>query len=203
MRIIGGIARGRKLSGPGGSANRISSRGSEIRPTADRAREALFSILAASVVDCHVIDLFAGTGALGLEAVSRGALSALFVDNSKRSLDLVRKNIIACGFERNCTVVKRDLRKGMGFLGEIVPAAGFGVVFTDPPYGLYGREILAALGGSGIVAPDGLVVCEDSSGREYEKSVGDLEMTDYRRYGDTGFWIYRHKTVAAETGQGS
>ncbi len=193
MRIIGGTARGRKLFGPGGSGRKKVVKGAEIRPTADRAREALFAVLADRIVDRHVVDLFAGTGALGLEAISRGALSAVFVDSSRRSLKLIQRNIAACGFDRNCSVIKRDLRKGVDFLNEVAPCTGFGAIFVDPPYGHYGRLILAALSSSDCVAGEGVIICEDTPGQEYEEYVGCFELIDQRRYGDTGFWIYRNR----------
>jgi 16S rRNA (guanine966-N2)-methyltransferase len=193
VRIISGTARGRKLFGPGGSGKKKVLKGAEIRPTADRAREALFAILADRIVDQHVVDLFAGTGALGLEAVSRGALSSVFVDSSRKSLELIQRNIAACGFEQNCTVIKRDLRKGVDFLKEVVPSTGFGVIFVDPPYGHYGQQTLAALSSSDLVASGGIIICEDTPGEEYKECVGHFELIDQRRYGDTGFWIYRNR----------
>lgn len=106
MRIIAGIARGRKLISPGAKGGE-----NEIRPTSDRAREALFNILGNDVCGARVLDLFAGTGALGLEALSRGADSALFIDKSQSAIGMINKNIQLTGFSDKVTILKRDLSK--------------------------------------------------------------------------------------------
>ncbi len=112
MRIIAGTAKGRRLFSP------PSSKGGkgEIRPTSDRAREALFNVLAGHADGAQVLDLCAGTGAMGLEALSRGADHSVFVDNGRTALALIGKNIHACGFDDKSTVLQRDLFKGLSFL---------------------------------------------------------------------------------------
>ena len=127
MRIIGGVAKGRKLFTPG---NRF--KGPVVRPTSDRAREAVFNILGQSVQDARVLDLFAGTAAMGLEALSRGAASAVFVEKHPGVLDLARRNIEACGFSDKSFLVKGDLSKGLFFLRHHMPDATFTLVFLDP-----------------------------------------------------------------------
>ena len=128
MRIIGGTARGRRLQTPPKST--VSRTGSQlIRPTADRAREALFNIIGKEVEDAVVLDLFAGTGALGLEALSRGAQSAAFVDKSSQSTDLIKKNIELCGFSDKSFVIKRDLAKSLSFLEKHAPNREFSIIF--------------------------------------------------------------------------
>ena len=129
MRIIAGTARGRRLYSP------AKKKRSLIRPTSDRAREALFNIISQRINGALVLDLFAGTGALGLEALSRGAAHCLAIDNSPESLRLIRANSAACSFADKLTLVKRDLRKGLGFLQSMVSDQGFSLVFLDPPYG--------------------------------------------------------------------
>ena len=186
MRIISGSARGRKLQAPG------QRFGDLIRPTSDRAREAIFSILAAKVVGARVLDLFAGTGALGLEALSRGALSAVFVDGQRSVTELINRNIALCGFEERATVLHRDLAKGLAFLKAKQPADGFNLVFLDPPYGstlaLTGLESLA---GGNFLAAKGIVVLEDAAEVQYPKTLGPLVCFDQRRYGEAGFWLYQ------------
>lgn len=186
MRIIAGTARGRKLFSPGGGP-----KNHRIRPTSDRAREALFSIIASRIQDASVLDLFAGTGALGLEALSRGAAWAVFVDSNQNAITLVRKNIAACGFSERSLVIKRDLSKGLSFLDNSLPPQGFSLVFLDPPYGeeLCGK-ILFELGRSGIVCDNGLVIAEDTALARLPSSIGPLHLADQRRYGDTAFWMY-------------
>ncbi|NOQ66626.1 MAG: methyltransferase, partial [Desulfobacterales bacterium] len=110
MRIIGGTARGRRLQTP---LNNTVTSAQPIRPTAERAREALFSIIGQEVKGATVLDLFAGTGALGLEALSRSAQQAVFIDNNLHALQLVGKNIELCGFSDRALVLKRDLSKGL------------------------------------------------------------------------------------------
>ncbi len=133
MRIIGGTAKGRRLQTPPKSTAKRTGR-PVIRPTADRAREALFSIIGSEVENGEVLDLFAGTGALGLEALSRGARSAVFVDKNSQSIKLIQKNIELCGFSDKSSVIKRDLAKSLSFLEKILPGKEFSLIFIDPPY---------------------------------------------------------------------
>lgn len=191
MRIIGGRARGRKLLA-------LPSRlGALIRPTSDRAREALFNILGSRVAGARVLDLFAGTGALGLEALSRGAATALFVDSNPGAIELIGKNIFACGFSAQAATVKKDLTSGLGFLAALTPAHGFDLVFLDPPYGEQtGQALLAPLAESGCLSPAALVVLEDRALEQSPERSASLCCCDRRRYGEAGFWLYR--TMEAE-----
>ena len=193
MRIIGGKVKGRHLhTPPKSSARRIGSQ--LIRPTADRAREALFSIIGKEVEGAAVLDLFAGTGALGLEALSRGAQSAVFVDKSSQSTGLIKKNIELCGFSDKSSIIKRDLAKSLSFLGKTLPDKEFSLIFVDPPYRkTLSLMILKEVSAEKILSPSGLVVAEDDSNNELPESVGSLIMVDQRKYGDTGFWFYRNR----------
>ena len=185
MRIIAGTAKGRRLQTP-------SKKGRRVRPTADRAREALFSIIGSEVKGASVLDLYAGTGALGLEALSRGAESALFVDLHNEPLGLIGKNIELCGFSERSRVVRRDLTKGLFFLAEMAPAMGYDLIFIDPPYGKgLAAKALADLGSSALLAEEGLVVAEEESGSDFADAYQSLQLVDRRRYGDTGFWLFR------------
>lgn len=187
MRIISGTAKGRRLQVPSRRRGRPL-----IRPTSDRAREAIFSIIGTEVVGAAVLDLFAGTGALGLEALSRGAGSALFVDQDREALALVAANAEVCGFSDQGRIVRRDLARGLGFLAGYAPENGFALVFIDPPYGrglgvAAGRE-LADLE---LLDQGALVVIEDAADEVLPGRVGRLVLSDRRRYGDTGFWLFR------------
>jgi len=164
----------------------------EIRPTADRAREAIFSIIGSRIEAAAVLDLFAGTGAMGLEALSRGARSVVFVDNSRAALELMQKNIGLCGFSARSRVVKQDLAKGLSFLEALAPGPGFTLVFLDPPYRLrLGHRLLAELGRRpGLLAGAAWVIAEDEAAADLPPLAGILRLRDQRRYGDTGFWIY-------------
>lgn len=160
MRIVGGEFKGRALRAP---------KSQTVRPTTDRAREALFNILAhsgdlfadgQSVEGANVIDLFAGTGALGLEALSRGAAYGLFVDSSVEGRGLIRENMITCGVAVRARLFKRDATK-IGERGKMDP---FTLAFLDPPYGKgLGEQALDALHDGGWLANDALVVFEEAS----------------------------------------
>jgi 16S rRNA (guanine966-N2)-methyltransferase len=186
MRIVGGRHRGRVLAGPG-----PESRETHLRPTADRVRESLFNILAHSdyrtpppPAGCRVLDLFAGTGALGLEALSRGAQDATFVDTGPRALEILRRNVAALGAGPATRVIERDATR----LGQNRDLP-YDLVFLDPPYGkgLGERALVAALSG-GWLAPDALVLWEEA--RAAVPPPG-LTLCDTRRYGDTMIAILR------------
>lgn len=165
---------------------------SPIRPTADRVREALFSILAGRPVAALILDLFAGTGALGLEGLSRGGAAAVFVDLGVEALALLRKNIELCGFADRTTIIRRDLTRSPFFLKELRPARGFDLIFLDPPYRReLAARLLAELAGIEILAPDGLVVAEEAAEVVLPESWPGLQLDDHRVYGDTGIWFYR------------
>lgn len=187
MRIISGKSRGRILRTP--SRNNVDA---GIRPTADRVKEALFSILAGRSRGAKVLDLYAGTGALGLEALSRGAELAVFVDNGDAAIDLVKKNVELCGLADSSAIIRRDLTRGLAFLQELAPAGGFDLIFLDPPYrqGLVAL-FLSGLAGLRLLAVDGLVVAEEGSDVELAVAYPSLSLADRRRYGDTTIWFYR------------
>ncbi len=188
MRIISGTARGRRLFTPGRGGGI-----SPIRPTSDRVRESLFNILGDSVADAVTLDLFAGTGALGLEALSRGSDRAVFVDTSSDAIRLVKKNLDLCGFSSRATVLRRDLLKGPSFLRKIMPVAGFDLIFVDPPYrrGI-SVKIIRYLGKFNLLSKDGLLVSEEASDVELPDEIDGLQKIDRRVYGDTAICFYRN-----------
>jgi len=176
MRIVGGRLRGRALAAP---------RTRDIRPTADRLRESLFNILVHAhgdpVTGARVLDLFAGTGALGLEALSRGAAFALFVDDGAEARALIRENVAALGLGGVTKIFRRDAAR----LGPAHPVEPFSLVFADPPYGrgLAGRALASARAG-GWLAPGALVVVEEAADSSLKALDGFVEV-DRRRYDDT------------------
>lgn len=188
MRIISGTARGRKLTSPG------SRFGDTIRPTSDRAREALFSIIGRAVEDAVVLDLFAGSGAIGLEALSRGARAVTFVDSSSRVTGLIKRNVEACGFSERATIICRDLSKNLAFLTISQPRVRFDLVFLDPPYGKgMAAEILRKLDKTELCNENCLIIAEDQSRAVLPEKVGRLHLVDQRHYGEVGFWFYRQE----------
>ena len=176
LRVVGGRLRGRALAAPKGDA---------IRPTSDRLRESVFNILAHAygdpVTGARVLDLFAGTGALGIEAISRGAAFCLFVDDGAEARALIRQNVDALGLGMVTRVFRRDATR----LGAAHPVEPFGLVFLDPPYrkGL-AAPALAALRDGGWLAPDALVVVEEAADAEFAPPAGYEEL-ERRTYDDT------------------
>ena len=166
--------------------------GQLIRPTADRAREALFNIIGREVRGATVLDLFAGTGALGLEALSRNAVQAVFVDNNQQALQIIKKNIELCGFSAKALVFKKDLSKGLSFLETSLPGTKFSIVFVDPPYRKgFSAGMLQEMADSDLLFPEALIVVEEYALTELGAQVAGLTLVDERRYGETGFWFYR------------
>jgi len=175
MRIVGGRWRGRNLQGP---------KKDGIRPTADRLRESLFNILVHAygdpVTGARVLDLFAGTGALGLEALSRGAAFTLFVDDGAEARALIRDNVETLGAGGTSKVYRRDVTK----LGPVAPLDPFALVFLDPPYGkgLAEKALVSAHDGGWLTA-DALIVVEEAKG--VFAAPDRFEEIERRDYDDT------------------
>ena len=183
VRIVGGRLKGHSLFAP---------KGSETRPTSDRVREAAFNILAHaipdfSLEDARVLDLFAGTGAMGLEALSRGARYCQFIDDSTEARGLIRRNADSLGLIGQCKIWRRDAAK----LGACAPQPGFDLVFADPPYGKgLGEAALRSLVEGAWLAPGAVVVLEEAA-RAQVADVAGLAEIDRRDYGDTVVRFYR------------
>jgi 16S rRNA (guanine966-N2)-methyltransferase len=175
MRVVAGRYGGRRLVAPPGSAT---------RPTSDRVREALFSVLGGSVQDARVLDLYAGSGALGIEALSRGAASAVFVDRSPRAVAAIRANLDALGIDAQV----RRLETRTALRTASARADAYDLVFLDPPYrraAELGRELSEAL--PAVLAPGARVVSESDRRDALEL---DLPLVDERRYRDTVIRIH-------------
>jgi 16S rRNA (guanine966-N2)-methyltransferase len=183
MRIVGGRFGGRTLAAP---------KSQNIRPTSDRLRESLFNILAHRyedpVVGARILDLFAGTGALGLEAMSRGAAFALFMDEGAEARALVRQNVEALGLGGVTRIFRRDATR----LGAAHPNEPFGLAFLDPPYrqGLAERS-LASLRDGAWLTPAALVIVEEAADAGFAPPSG-FEELERRRYDDTEFTFLRN-----------
>lgn len=182
MRIVAGALGGRRLVAPAGDAT---------RPTTDRVREALFSILGGrGVIDgARVLDLYAGTGALGLEALSRGAVHATFVEAGRPALVALRDNVKALGVGDATSVVAARAERWAKTAAVDAP---FDLVLADPPWADVARacETIATLAGRGLVAGDGLVVLEHAA-RDAEIAIPGLAVVDERAWGDTAAWLGR------------
>jgi 16S rRNA (guanine966-N2)-methyltransferase len=182
MRVVGGSLRGRTLAAPKSQA---------IRPTADRLREALFNILAHAYGDpitgARVLDLFAGTGALGIEAASRGAAFVLFVDEAAEARALLRENVATLGLGGATRIFRRDATK----LGPVHPLEPFSLAFLDPPYGKnLAEQALASARGGGWLTPGALVIVEEAVKSGFAAPDGFSEL-ERRRYDDTEFTLLR------------
>jgi 16S rRNA (guanine966-N2)-methyltransferase len=178
MRVVGGSLRGRTLAAP---------RSQAIRPTADRLRESLFNILVHAYDDAiggaRVLDLFAGTGALGIEALSRGAAFTLFVDDGAEARALIRENVATLGLGGTTRVFRRDATK----LGPAHPIEPFSLVFLDPPYGKnLAEQALASAHAGGWLTPNALIVVEEAKKSAFTTPQGFAEV-ERRAYDDTEF----------------
>lgn len=187
MRITGGNARGRKLAAP-------KSGQTHIRPTCDRVREALFNILADRVAGSKVLDLFAGTGAIGIEALSRGAAFALFVDQSLEAGRLIETNLRTCFHQPQAAFVQLNLATAVHLQPlqtRMPPATRFDLVFMDPPYQKkLAEHMLAVVQKSNILAPNALVIVEEHRSVILPAKIGFLTILDQRHYGETRVWLY-------------
>ncbi len=184
MRITGGQAKSRVLTSP---------KGLKIRPTTDQVREAIFNIIGQDLTGLRVLDLFAGTGSLGLESLSRGALSALFIDNSQKSVNLIKKNLAICGYQGSGTVLKWDLRRGIPLNHKLIKEI-VDLVFLDPPY----RNniipfLLEELSTREVVSSGSLMVVESSKSERPPVSVENIQMADTRLYGNTRISVYEYE----------
>jgi 16S rRNA (guanine966-N2)-methyltransferase len=182
LRIISGNRRGKKL---------YAFEGRGIRPTADRVREAIFNILSAHVKGAVVLDLFAGTGAFGLEALSRGACSAILIDHHPDAIRLLNKNVDACGMTKETRVIKWDISRDLNCLRGLHPR--FELVFMDPPYN---RNLVQAallhLHASGALRSGARIVVEHSLQESLTRELDGFRMMDQRKYGKSlvSFFTY-------------
>ena len=176
MRVIAGIARNRKLN---------TLDGEDVRPTIERTKEAMFSAIQFEIEGTDVLDLFAGSGQLGIEALSRGANSATFVDSSKQSVDVVRQNVSSVGFDSQAKIVNTLAQTFLKTTPE-----KYHIAFLDPPYskGIL-QEILPDV--EKIMAPGGIIVCEHPYGEEMPESVGRFVNKRSYKYGKVAVTIYR------------
>lgn len=183
MRIIAGEFRGRKLT---------AARGNEMRPTLDRVKESLFSMLGEEVVGAQVLDLFCGSGALGLEALSRGAERAVLVDVGRHARLAVRKNVETLGVRDRVQFLGLDVRRALRKLAAEEEKPHFDLIFADPPYFQgFAKPVFDALAELDLLAPDGMVIFEHHKKETPQDEVKEWEVVRQRRTGDTTMTFFR------------
>ncbi|MDI6618442.1 MAG: 16S rRNA (guanine(966)-N(2))-methyltransferase RsmD [Clostridiales bacterium] len=181
MRIIAGDARSRRI---------ISPNGSDIRPTSDRVKESLFDIIGNKVVDAKVLDLFAGTGNLGLEAVSRGASLAVFIDISRESIKIANENINLLNYQKYCEVYNNDALTAIDILSR--RKVIFDIIFIDPPYRKdIIPEVLKKITEAQIIKSNGIVCAEHDAKDILPDEVSNIKRYKFNKYGDTILSFYR------------
>lgn len=182
MRVITGCAKGRRLKAP---------KGMTTRPTTDRVKEALFSILGGFPCDAMVLDLFAGSGALGIEALSRDAAFAVFIDKSLESYQVIKENLRITGLSDRAEVYRNDMSKALELLNK--QGKVFSLIFSDPPYmqGLAEKSLMK-VHELKLVAPGGIMLVEHSRRESLDDAIGDFILSRRQQYGDTLISIYTY-----------
>lgn len=193
MRVITGTARGLRLK---------SVPGLETRPTADKVKEGLFSAVQFDLEGRRVLDLFAGTGQLGIEALSRGAESAVFVDSSPAALSVIEENLAHTHLSDRAVALRMDYKAYL----KSAPRRRFNIVFLDPPYRQgYIARIISFIETFDILAENGIIICESATDDPLPDSDGYLEKTRDYRYGQTAVTVYRKRGAdnaqSADTGE--
>lgn len=179
MRVITGSARGRRLKSP---------EGADVRPTADKVKEAVFSVVQFDIDGSAVLDLFSGSGQMGVEALSRGAKSCVFVDSSRDSIGITKENVSAAGFRNQATVVTADSASYLRMCRNT-----FDLAFLDPPYGKGLLEQTLPLL-CGHMSDRGIVLCEHEKGLVLPENIGKLFKRRLYRYGKVEVTVYRTNT---------
>ena len=177
MRIISGRKRGHKL---------LEFEGENVRPTTDRVKESVFNLIQGFVPDAVCLDMFAGSGALSFEAISRGAQKAVCIDSDKRSIDIIKKNALSLGFFEDCDIVNMSCFDYVERTTE-----KFDIVFLDPPYNKnFIEPVLDALIKNDVLNKDGIIVLE-SDGTDFHDEFEGLDIYRQRKYGRTYITIYK------------
>ena len=192
MRVIAGIYRSRILK---------SLKGQALRPTSDRLRETLFDVLGSAVSGSRFLDLFAGTGAIGIEALSRGAKEVVFVENHPSAAALIRRNLESLGIQSGATVLAMDALRALEKLStrQRRDAMGFDFIFLDPPYAAANDyvRVLESLGSGNLLAPGGVVIAEHRRSFDLPEEAGALQCYRILQQGDAALSFYRRAAAAA------
>jgi len=175
LRIISGELKGKRLFSP---------KGIKIRPTADRIRESIFNILSSRILNSVVIDLFAGTGALGIEALSRGASFAIFMDTDKEAISVIEKNIAVCRLDGRIKIIRADIARNKIAFNNEIPSVN--LVFMDPPYNKnLIKPALINLSATRFLQKNALIIIEHALTETLPEDVLEYKLSDQRRYGKT------------------
>ncbi|OLB36395.1 MAG: 16S rRNA (guanine(966)-N(2))-methyltransferase RsmD [Acidobacteria bacterium 13_2_20CM_57_17] len=190
MRVIAGTYKSRILK---------SLKGLALRPTSDRLRETLFNVLAPNISGSRFVDLFAGTGAIGIEALSRGASEVVFIENQGPAVTLIRRNLESLGINSGATVLPVDALRGLATLTSQKrrSAPGYNFIFLDPPYAAaedYSR-VLEFLGSTELLAPGGMVIAEHRRNFDLSEAVGALRRLRVLKQGDAALSFYRRQPL--------
>jgi 16S rRNA (guanine(966)-N(2))-methyltransferase RsmD len=196
VRIIGGTAKGRRL---------LTAKGLTIRPTPDRVKESLFNIIGENIVGAEFLDLFAGTGSIGLEALSRGAQHGVFVEKNAHHVEILRKNLEHCKFSQNAEVYREDalkflrrisrLRRGEDPTRSEARIKSFDIIFADPPYGnpRLAQDTLRILDSLDLLARGGQIIIEHSKRAALPEVLSRMILFRQKYFGDTVLSFYREK----------
>ncbi|MFA6074548.1 MAG: 16S rRNA (guanine(966)-N(2))-methyltransferase RsmD [Negativicutes bacterium] len=185
MRIVAGMNKGMVLK---------TTKGSRVRPTADRVKESLFNILSVKILDAKVLDLFSGTGNLALEALSRGAYSACLVDNHAESIAVINENIGKTRSVARIRIIKNDCLSAIMLLGRATEK--FDVIFCDPPYNCdWLKKIVVCVESAKLLAIDGVLIVEHNIDEKYVESIG-MKLIQSRRYGSTVISFFKEDVNA-------
>lgn len=188
MRVISGSAKGRPLK---------SVPGNGTRPTTDKVKEALFSMIGPYFDGGSALDLYAGTGGLGIEALSRGMEAAVFVDMEQKAIDTVRANLKAARLEAQAEVYRNDAGRALGALEK--RGRAFDLVFLDPPYRMkHGDELMAALAAKQLLKPEAIVVLEHESGYAYPEDIAGFSRMKQSVYGEVTISIYQYEAAVPD-----
>lgn len=181
LRVISGSAKGHKLKTIGGK---------ETRPTADRVKESVFNIISGFVAGARVLDLYSGTGNLGIEALSRGAVFSLFVEKSRESILTIKHNLLHTKLSEKSSVMAMDVFTALDKLSK--ESRKFDIIFLDPPYNKnLVEKTLKCLVESDIIEQDGIIIAEHDLKDEVPQEAGHLKRFRYQKYGDTAVSFYR------------
>jgi len=183
VRVIAGSAKGHNLK---------SFKGFTIRPTLDRVREAVFNVIGSAIIDSSFLDLFAGTGAVGIEALSRGAKICYFNEKNKKAVQLIQDNIMHCRLVDNAKIFNMDALNLIPYLQKEEPDLRFDLIYLDPPYkdGLY-EPVVKMLQNSSLISRKTLIIMETGYRIILSDRFDDLELIKKNRYGDTTIWYYK------------